>query len=122
MMRHKCDVQIQEVSEFVEGCTISSSKTECQMIASKIQEGKDSVDRVFTLAIAAYPEFLDLEPGSSEFGREAERHRPSEENTSAGHYGSHLGHHQCFIAIHEDESDSDSDSDDEELVDKHRKQ
>jgi hypothetical protein len=93
----KCDVQIQEVSKSAEDCT-ASSETEPQMTASKIQEGKDS--------------------GS---GRETERHRPSEESTSTSHSGSHLDHHQCFMAIHENKLDSDNDSDDEELVDKLRK-
>jgi hypothetical protein len=87
------------------------------MTTSKIQEGKNFADRDFTLAVSAYPD----EPRSSGSGREAERHWPSEESTTECHSGSHLGHHQCFMAIHEDDSVSDSDSDGEELVNELRK-
>jgi hypothetical protein len=116
----KCDVQIQEVSKSAEDCT-ASSETEPQMTASKIQEGKYSIDRDLTFDVAVYPKVPDMEPGSSGSGRETERHRPSEESTSTSHSGSHLDHHQCFMAIHENKLDSDNDSDDEELVDKLRK-
>jgi hypothetical protein len=56
----KCDVQIQELSESIEGCTISSSETETQMSASKNQESKDSPDSNFTPVVAAYLGVLDM--------------------------------------------------------------
>jgi hypothetical protein len=46
------------------------------MTASKIQEGKDSVERDFTFVVAIYLEVLDMKPRSSGSGRETERHRP----------------------------------------------
>jgi hypothetical protein len=58
----KCGVQVQEVSESIEDCTISSLEAELQMTASKIQEGKDYVDRDFAFAVAAYPDVPDMEP------------------------------------------------------------
>ncbi|RLM85484.1 hypothetical protein C2845_PM04G11540 [Panicum miliaceum] len=62
----KCDVQVQEVSESVEGCTTSSAEIKLQMTASKIQEGKDSADRDFTFAVAAYPDESDSDSDSDD--------------------------------------------------------
>ncbi|PUZ75302.1 hypothetical protein GQ55_1G148700 [Panicum hallii var. hallii] len=111
-MKERNTSRLQEVSKSAERCT-TSSEIEPQKTASKIQEGKYSVDTDLTFAVVV--------PGGSGSGRETERHRPSEESTSASHSSSHLDHHQCFMAIHEDELHSDSDSDDEELVDELRK-
>jgi hypothetical protein len=98
----KCDVQIQEVSKSAEGCTISSSETKNQMTSSNNQQSKDLVDSNFTFVLAAYPEVSDMKPGSSGSGREAERHRPNDESSSACSAQSHYDHHQCFVAMSED--------------------
>jgi hypothetical protein len=84
------------------------------MTTCKIQKGKDSVARDFTFSDAVYPEVPDMEPESFGSGREAERHQPDDESASASSVQSHYDHHQCFMAISEDEFDSNSDSDDDD--------
>ncbi|KAG2600773.1 hypothetical protein PVAP13_5KG542507 [Panicum virgatum] len=106
-------------------CSVSSvTSTVHQESSVKSQKNKNSKGIDSTSKISANPEVPDSELGSFGLKNNAEICQSDDESASNCSAQSHYGHHQCFMAIAEDNSDSDidsgsdcdSDDDDEELM------